>query len=518
VKSSHAFFLAPPVVSAQDEASRSAPSAPQSAERGAANTRKAAKSMLWSSVENGGFALVSFGTLIVYSRFLSAADFGLFSVALALVELFGLLVGMLFHDAIVQKERVTALHYDTAFTATLLLSAVLLTGSVLFAPTLARLMGNPSAAPVLAWLSLCFPATALSATLVAEQRREFGFRKLALRTLVGRLSGAAVGVAAVACGAGLWGLVAQQVLIALSSSLVLWTTASSRPRLRLGVRELRELLAFGIYAIGGMFLSFAVKRVFVVVAGVMLGAELAGYLNLSFRAVDMLWGIAAAAITQVALPLFSRLQAEPERALAAFRRATEFTCLALYPCFIGMALVAPELVELLFGHKWLPSTAYVAVLATLVLVRAAGLLFGPLLTALGRPRDSLLSVSVEFAVMLALIAVFGARSLTAAVGVWVARELVAAGMMAWLVKRALKLPLTSLVGGAFVPLAATALMAAVVLVLRGLLPHELGPFARFSLLVSTGVLSFALGMRLFGRALVARAWGFLGTALARAGG
>ena len=37
-------------------------------------------------------------------------------------------------------------------------------------------------------------------------------------------------------------------------------------------------------------------------AGVMLGNELAGYLNIGFRAVDVLWAIAATAVGQVALP------------------------------------------------------------------------------------------------------------------------------------------------------------------------------------------------------------------------
>ncbi len=45
-----------------------------------------------------------FVSLIVYMRLLSAADFGLFSAALALIELLGVLVTMLFHNALVQRS------------------------------------------------------------------------------------------------------------------------------------------------------------------------------------------------------------------------------------------------------------------------------------------------------------------------------------------------------------------------------------------------------------------------------
>ena len=479
-------------------------------------TERAAKSMLWSVVENGGFALLSFIALVVYSRYLDAAAFGLFSIALALVELLGLLVTMLFHDALVQRERVTELHYDTAFTFTLGLSIVLATASALGAPLLAELVGRAEAAPVLQGLSLCFPATALAATLVARQRRELEFRALAVRTLVGRFAGAVIGIGAVLAGAGVWGLVAQQLVVALVGSVVLWFAAPARmrPRLRLGLTELRELSAFGAYAVGSMFLSFAVKRLFVVVAGVLLGAELAGYLNLSFRAVDVLWSIAAVAISQVALPLFSRLQGERERLLVASRRATEFACLALYPPFFGIALVAPELVEVLFGARWLPSAPYVTVLASLVLVRASGLLFGPILTALGRPRDSLIAVCAELGVMLGLLAIFGTPSLPVAAAIWVARELVAVSIWLLFVKRA-GFSLSALLGGAVAPLLASAVMAAVVSAVRLALPADLAPAIRLTLLVVTGALGFLLGARVLGGELLARAVGLARSALTR---
>jgi O-antigen/teichoic acid export membrane protein len=87
---------------------------------------KAAKSALWSLVENGGLALISMATLVIYTHWLSTAEFGLFAVVLALVEVLQVFVTMLFHDALVQREGVTERHFDTAFTFSLALSLVLM--------------------------------------------------------------------------------------------------------------------------------------------------------------------------------------------------------------------------------------------------------------------------------------------------------------------------------------------------------------------------------------------------------
>ena len=90
-----------------------------------ATRSSAASSVKWSVVEYGGLALISFSSLVVYARFLSASEFGLFSIALSVIELMTVLVGMLFHDALVQRRDLRELHYDTAFTVTLALSAVI---------------------------------------------------------------------------------------------------------------------------------------------------------------------------------------------------------------------------------------------------------------------------------------------------------------------------------------------------------------------------------------------------------
>jgi O-antigen/teichoic acid export membrane protein len=479
------------------------------AEPGTTDRARAARSTVWSAVENGGLTLVSFASLVLYARVLSPADLGLFSIVLALVELLDVLVSMLFHDALVQKRELTDLHFDTAFTAGLVLGLALLGACWWAAPSFAGLVGSSAAAPVLCWTALRLPFTALGAVIVARQRRELAFKVLAIRSLVGRVSGAALGIVLVALGAGVWGLVAQQVAIAAAASLVLWIGADRRPRLRFGRRELRALVAFGVAAVGGLFLGFAVKRVFTIVAGVMLGNELAGFLNIGFRAVDVLWAIAATAVSQVGLPVLARLQEDPVRFRSAYVSALEFTCLLLYPCFCGIALTAPLVVELLFGARWAASAPYVTVLGLLALVQAPRLLMTPALTALGRPREPLAGLTVELLVVGVLLATVGARTLPWAVGIWVLREVASLPVMTRLVKRATGLGTGAHLRAVAPPLAASAGMAAALIAARQLLPAGLPAGARLALLVCGGAVVFLAAAWSVDRAALKRLLSFI---------
>ncbi len=454
--------------------------------------QKAAKSALWSLVENGGLSLISMGTLVIYTRLLSTAEFGLFAVALALVEMLQVLVTMLFHDALVQRKEVRELHYDTAFSFGLGLSLVLMLVTVLGSRALSGALGDARAAPVLCALTLCFPAAAISATIVARQRRELAFRPLALRSLLGRLVGAALGIALIVAGAGIWGLIAQQVLIQAVGTAFLWATCTERPRLRFGRRELRELLGFGALSMGSLFLSFGIKRVFTVAVGLLLGIELAGYLNLAFRTIDVLWAIASTAATQVALPLLSSLQNDVERLKRAFRLAMSLVCMILYSSFIGIGVVAPELVEAMFGAKWLPAAPYVSALACLVILQAPRVLVGPLLTALGRPKDLLIGRVVELTFVLVAVLASQLPSLGWAVGIWMLRELIGLPVNVRQLQRASGFAVLDQFRGAFVPLVSALVMALAVLSLRFVLPASWGAPLRLLALIPVGALSFGL--------------------------
>jgi O-antigen/teichoic acid export membrane protein len=479
------------------------------------DSTKAAKSALWSLVENGGLALISMATLVIYTHWLSTAEFGLFAVVLALVEVLQVFVTMLFHDALVQREGVTESHFDTAFTFSVVLSLALMAGCWLGAPLFASAVGAPGAAPVLRAMSLCFPAAAVSSTIVARQRRELLFRPLALRSLVGRFAGALVGVALILAGAGVWGLIAQQVLIQLVGSLILWLACEKRPRLRLGRAELRELGGFGLYSLASLFVVFGVKRIFAIAAGIFLGVEIAGYLNLSFRAIDVFWSIAATAATQVALPLLASMQSDMPRLRRAFQLATSMVCVVLYACFIGLGLVAPEVVRLLFGEKWLPAAPYVTALAFLVLLQAPRVLVAPLLTALGRPRDLLLSKSAELVFVLLALGISRVPSLSWALGIWIAREVVSLPLTISLLRRATGFGAVEQFRGAFVPLCCAVIMGAVVWPLSAALPSDWSSWLRLLVLVPVGALAFVGSCRLLNREIVQSLTAIFTTALRR---
>jgi O-antigen/teichoic acid export membrane protein len=262
------------------------------------------------------------------------------------------------------------------------------------------------------------------------------------------------------------------------------------------------MIGFSLLSVSGLLLGSSIRRVFTILATSFLGVEAAGYLNLSFRVVDTFWIIAATAIAQVALPLLARLQFDPARLKRAYQASTQFSCLALYPCFVGLGSVAPDIVQVLFGHKWQPSSPYVTVLGFLVLLQAPRLLFTPLLTALGKPQDSLVGLVAELIFMVSAVWLSGVPSLPWAIGIWAASECVLVLVSGWMLRRATGYSVFDQFEGALNPFLASVLMAAVVIETGLRLPVEFRPILRLTVLVPVGAATFAVAIFLLDRPLV----------------
>jgi O-antigen/teichoic acid export membrane protein len=358
-------------------------------------------------------------------------------------------------------------------------------------------------------MSLSFPFSGVSATLLARARRQFSFRSVALRSLIGRVIGGGIGIAAAFMGLGLWSLVIQQILMAMIGALVLWVTCDKLPRLRYGVSEFKQLIVFGIFAVGGLFLGFSIKRLYTILAGSLLGAEAAGYLNLSFRSIDMFWAISATALSQVSLPMLAGLQSEPARFKRAYQKAIEYGCLALYPCFVGIGVISPEVVEVLFGRQWLSIAPYVTALGFLVLIQAPMLFATPVLTAVGRPRDPLVNILWKLVVMLVAVWLSRVPSLPWAIGIWVASECMGIPVAGWMLWRATKFTFIDQVRGVSLPLLASMTMAIALYVARYAIPAHFGPALRLMFLVPAGAAVFVGAIFVLDRSLVNEFLGFV---------
>ena len=476
-------------------------------------SERTSKSLVWTTLESGGLSIVSFLSLIVFSRLLTPIDFGLTAMALSIVQILNVPVELLFHDAFIRSKDASRIQFDTTFTASVTLGVALCAACWVCAGLVARAVEQPDLAPVLKWMSLSLPAMGFGSSIIAHQRRIMAFRPLAIRSLVGRTAAAAIGIGLALLGAGIWSLVAQQVLIVALATAVLWLAAEERPRFRFSLPALRELGGFGTKSILAVLVGYLVQRAFMLLVGRSLGSATAGYFNLAFRCVDALRALVSGAVLQLALPIFSRYQDNPAGLARVFNGSVELTCVVTYPLFAALIVVSPDVTEVVFGTKWLAAAPLISILSLISLQYFARQFVPPLMLAVGRPLYPLAVQAAALACAGIGMLIVGYHSVNAAACVWVFAYLGPLPLEAWLLSRATGIGIWAQWRGMpQIAISTGAMIASMAFFHTWAIP-ALSPVAKLTLTVAAGWSVYLTITIAFNRSLVTRVFEFARSAM-----
>jgi len=339
----------------------------------------------WSVAKSGIDQFSSFIVFLVLGRMLTPDDFGVVAIAAAVVEVLRLISWVGLYEAIIRAPELDEIAADTAFW-TSVTGGVLLAGGLIFAAgPIAALFGNAALRDVIAVMSIIVVASALGITHTGRVARGFGHKALAMRALAANLVGGVAAIAFVLAGFGLWALVAQRLAAEIVQTVSVWIAFPWVPRFRFSSLELKRLVAFGASMTVVNIVNGINMRVQEGVAGMYLPTAAVGAFRIANRLTELIQQLVFMPAYQAALVAFSRLQGDPKNLLQAYLQAIRLAGLVAFPCFFGLAAVAPALVPWLFGKQWAGSVPILQALCVSVVPYTVQYFSTPLLIAAGRP-------------------------------------------------------------------------------------------------------------------------------------
>jgi len=333
--------------------------------------RAAASGVLWNLFQNFVGRVLGLLVMALLARWLDEAAFGAIAIALSVTALAELLINQGYGDFVAQRAELTPEHLDTAFWINIIGSGTLTALIVVFAPWIAVGLDAPRLEDVIVMLSPTLVLRAASVVPSGLLVREMKFRSLSLRSIISALVGGIAGVVCAIQGLGMYSLVVQVLGGEIAAALLLWGAAHWRPGLRVSRAALRDIMSFGTPLFAAGLLSFASRRLDAAIIGGTLGISQLGVYAMAQRTYQTATQIVNKSADAVAFSAFARLANDPERRSAALVRSAELTAVICLPLYAGMAIVADDLVVVLFGARWSPSGPVLTIFALIGLVRAA---------------------------------------------------------------------------------------------------------------------------------------------------
>lgn len=455
-------------------------------------SRTATRTAFWSAVESWGVRGISALAFLVLARLLEPEAFGLMALAMVVVLILQMLADQGFAAAIIQRQALEPEHLDSAFWATAVLGAGLGGLTVALAGPIATLYGEPGLAPVLRWLALAPPLMALTVVQQAILRRELRFASLTLRQTLAAALGGLVGIGAALAGKGVWSLVAQMLAGQAVGLAVLWSVSSWRPRLRFSWPHFRAIADFGLKVLGTGLLRIVGFQADRVLIGYVLGPVELGYYSVAQRVLLIVSDLLAGSFERAVLPLFAKVQAEPDRVRRGLFTAGRVLGFAAFPAYFGIVATAPEIAVVGLGPQWRNVDTLIQLLAVMSLCFGLSFFFGHLLTALDRAgwRFWVMALNAGLNILAVILAVrFGVAAVAGALGLV---QVVIYAVELMVLRRAVPFAVGSYLRNLLVPAAAAALMAGAVWALRTALAPQLAPAALLASCISVGVLLYGL--------------------------
>lgn len=348
--------------------------------------KQTVRSMGLLAMGNGAGKAISFATTLILARVLAPEDYGLMALAMVFVGLISFFNDVGLGAAIVQHPELDKRAINGCFAFSIALGALLTLICALASGPVATFYGRDVLAPMIAVLGINFLIGSFASIPNSMLRRAMRFRPIVQGSILGIAVQSTVVLSCAWNGLGVWSLVIAFVAQSLVQVLWTWFASGWRPTGGFDLRGARQLVGYGMTITYSRFLTFFYQNVDRVIVGRLLGERAVGFQEMAISIAALPVTQVTGLVTNVASPLFSRLQHEPKRVTAALFHLSRAIAYLTFPACTGMVITAPELIPLLLGDQWIDLTLPFQILTISVLVRSTDPLLSQVMISTGHAK------------------------------------------------------------------------------------------------------------------------------------
>lgn len=322
--------------------------------------------------------------LLILSRLLTPADFGLVAIVFAISNFAMLLRDMGTASAIIQRDEldeqtVLTAHWSNCFIG-LGLAAILLALSY----PLAVIFKAPGLAPLVQLSALSFPFLSGSTVHQALLERGSKFATVARIEIVALLTGFSIAVISAYLGAGAYSLVLQTLTVAVLSAIQFWVASDTKMKWGWSAEHARGLWGYSGSLFGFNLVNYFSRNADTMIIGRMLGPAALGPYSLAYRVMLFPLQNLTFVATRALFPTMSRHQHSPQDLGTMHLRLLSVISFFTAPMMAGLFVLREPFVAVALGDSWDTVAVLIMWLAPVgfiqSLVSAGGIVF----QALGR--------------------------------------------------------------------------------------------------------------------------------------
>ena len=345
---------------------------------------------------------------IILARLLIPEQYGLVAMATVFIFISFVFIDSGFSTALIQRKKCTQADYSTIFYVNLIISIIVFFIFYFSASFISKFYNEPRLTNIVRALSFLIILFALTVVQKAIIAREVNFK---LRTQIEFSSQVVSGIIAVFLaikGYGVWALVWKTLLNQFFVTLQLWIRNRWFPSFEFNKKSLKEMFGFSSRLLISGILDRVYQQIYKLIIGKFFPARELGLFTRADQFQRLPSQTISGAITSFTLPIFSKMQNEPERLSRALKKIISLVMFFNINAMVLMAIVAKPMIASLLGSKWIDTTEYLQLLCFVGILYPIHLINVQVLASMGR-SDLFLKIEIVkklFSIPAILLAIF----------------------------------------------------------------------------------------------------------------
>jgi O-antigen/teichoic acid export membrane protein len=370
---------------------------------------------------------IGLASTAILARLLLPQDFGLVALAVSLIAILDMVSEFSVELVLIQNQAAGRRQYDTAWTLNILKGIVLAAVLLLLAAPAAQFFRESRVTAIVSWLAVMMFIGGFENIGVVDFRKDLQFHREFIFVMSSRVIATVLTVTWALVSPGPYALVAGMIgrrVIALGLSFVL---QPYRPRVSLAA--FTELFRFSRWVMIENVLNAVRQRSANFVIGRVAGAQALGLYSMAYELAMMASSEIEQPIRRAVFPGYAKVASDPAALRRVFLDVFAMIAMVAAPVAVGMGLVAPLVVPILLGPRWLDTIPLVQILSVCGLIIVLGGGTRLVYLAMNKPYVATLMSGAD-AVMLLPLTTIGALK---AGPIGVAWAMVTTAAVTWLV-------------------------------------------------------------------------------------
>ncbi|MGZ4945460.1 MAG: MOP flippase family protein [Halobacteriota archaeon] len=369
---------------------------------------KTLHSIGWSATSQVARLLMQILISAILARLLTPSDFGLIAMIVVFSSFVAIFSDFGLSSAIVQRKEIPDGALSSIFWIGVSLGALLTLAFATSAPLIAAFYSDPRLTPLVVFVSTTFFIGSFGYVPNALLTKNMNFKAIAIIGICALAIAGPISIFLAFSGYGVWSLAWNTVLSTAITVVLTWIYARWVPHFSVELRQVKGLLGFGMNLTGNSFVGYFQRNLDNLLIGKFLGSTPLGFYNLAYNLLLFPLTNVSDVVGRVMFPALSLIQHDKQKVREAYVVANRYIAAVSFPMMTWLLILAPELIRVVYGPKWVSAILLVQILALAALEQSIGNNVGWIFLSQGR-TDVLFKLSIFTTIIVAIAFAAGLR-------------------------------------------------------------------------------------------------------------